>query len=298
MAQIQNELAEKEMIKQFRHSNTWVSAVRSKNNWVSNDVIKIPSRGTAPKVIINNNIYPIVSNNREDGNIVVSLNKYETENTQVSDDELYALPYDKLSDVQSQHRETLEDDSQAHFLYSIAPAAHDATKTPVLETTGADDGTGRKRLTAKDLIEFRKTITKAPILTPNRNIMLILCADHIADLLLEDLTFKTQYQNIKDGLISKNYLGFEVYEDTNEVTYKDVAGTLTKEAFGATPQGKAASIVAYKPNLVKAMGTVKRYASKAEDDPKNRKNEIGFRLWAICLAIKDEGMGAIVSGTV
>ena len=297
MAQIQNELAERELIKEFRHSNTWIGSVTSKNNWVGNDVIKIPRRGIAPNVLINNNIYPIVRNDREDDFIVLSLNKYDTENTTISDDELYALPYEKINDVQVQHREQLEDKTQAHFLYSIAPAAN-AAKTPVLATTGADDGTGRKRLTTTDLITFRTKLLSKPLLVPKKGIMLILCAQHIEDLLLADLTFQNSYQNIKDGLISKNYCGFETYEDTNEVTYKDVGGTLTKEAFDGVPTGKTASIVAHRSNLVKAVGSVKRYSTLAENDPDNRETKLGFRLWAGCFATKDEGMGAIVSGTV
>ncbi|MBX7204156.1 MAG: hypothetical protein K1X81_01915 [Bacteroidia bacterium] len=295
MAQLVNELAEKELIKKFRHEHTWLGQVKSKPNWVSKDVIKVPKQGAAPEVLINNNIYPIVSNKREDDYATLALNKYDTTNTDVSDDELETLPYEKINDVQVQHREELEDKTAEHALFSIAPAAHSST-TPVISTTGADDGTGRKRLTTTDLINYKKRLDNLGV--PKKGRMLILCSDHVNDLLLEDRAFYTQYQNIKDGLISANYLGFEIWEDFTPVSYKVVSGTLTKEAFGAVPTGKPASVVAYVGNLAKAAGSVKRYMSVADTDPDNRKNRVGFRLYFICVAIKNEGMGALVSGTV
>lgn len=291
MAQLKNELAEKELIKKFRHEHTWLGRVKSKNNWVSNDVIKIPKQGAAPLVLINNNVYPIVSNDREDDFVAVSLNKYDTTNTTVSDDELETLPFEKVNDVQVQHREELEDKTSEHALHSIAPAAH-SNATPVMETTGATVN-GRKRLTTTDLINYKDKLDKLGV--PKKNRMLILCSDHVNDLLLEDKAFVTQYHNQKDGLIAPNYMGFETYEDFTPVSYKDVGGTLTKEAFGAVATGKAASVVAYVGNLAKATGSVKRYIRTAESDPDNRRNTIGFRLFMICVAIKDEGMGAIVS---
>ena len=83
-----NQTAEKEMIKKFRHDNTWLGALKSKQGWVDNNVIKIPKRGAAPTVLINNAVYPIVSAGRDDSHVVLSLNKYETTNTTVTAAEL------------------------------------------------------------------------------------------------------------------------------------------------------------------------------------------------------------------
>ncbi len=291
MAQLKNEIAEKEMIKNFRHQKSWLGRVKSKPQWVGNDVIKIPKQGAAPSVLINNNIYPIVSNEREDDFIVLALNKYDTTNTEISDDEAETLPYEKTSDVQMQHRETLEDETVEHALHSISPVANSAT-TPVLETTGATVN-GRKRLTTQDLINYKQKLDDLKV--PKKGRLLILCSDHVNDLLAEDKAFVTQYHNQKDGVISSNYMGFEVYEDLSAVTYKDVAGTMTREAYGAVATGKTASIVAFVGNLAKAVGTVKRYMRISDNDPENRKTTIGFRLYFICVATKSEGMGAIVS---
>ena len=285
-----NELAVTELIKEFRHENSWLSAVKSKPEWVGNDVIKIPVRGVAPKVLINNTIYPIQSDQREDGKVVISLYKYETENTEVTTDELYALPYEKVNDVQVQHRETLENVTAQHALYSIAPQEETA-KTLIIETTGEDDGTGRLRLTAKDLINAKKRLDKLKV--PKVGRVLVLCSDHIADLLIEDIKFNIRYQDANGGQISKNYYGFEIFESTYAPTYTDGE----KDGFETLTPGLEASVFFHKNFTVKAPGTAQRFALDASMNPTMRRHVIGFEMHWVCVAIKDEGTGAIVSAT-
>ena len=288
---LKNELAESEIIKNFRHDNTWLQELTPKPQWVNNNTIKIPKRGLAPKVLINNQVYPIQSNKREDGHVIIALNMYDTENTTVTDEELHALPYDKLGDVQQQHREELEDKTAEHALYSIAP--DNTATTPVLKTTGEDDGTGRKRLTANDLINLKKALDK--LLVPKQGRVLVLCPDHVADLLIEDLSFKQRYQDANGGKIANSYYGFEIYESTYAPKYDKT--TLTRKPFGsADATSVEASVVLHKKNTVKAPGTVTRYARAAADNPERRENTIGFRIYWIAVAIKDEGAAAIISG--
>lgn len=285
------ELAERELIKHFRHSGTWLDRVPSKNNWVGNDVIKLNEIGADPEVLINNNTYPIAISQRTDTSTAISLFKYDTTNTKITDDELYGLPYDKPGSVQQQHRETLEEETQAHALHSLAPLGN-TIKTPILETTGQADGT-RKRLTSKDLINYKKTLDKLKI--PKKGRVLVLSADHVADLLLEDKALEMQYHNHKEGAISKNYYGFELYEDIYSPEYD---GSLDKIPFGSNTSGRAASVLFLAQRTAKARGSVKRYMSKAEDDPENRETLVGFRLYFIAIPTSLKGQGAIVSGTV
>lgn len=285
-APLLNQTAEKEMIKQLRHDNTWLAELKSKNNWVNNDVIKIPKRGLAPDVIINNNVYPIAKNNREDSHVILSLNKYETENTIVSDDELYALPYEKTSDVQQQHREELEDKTAQHALYSIAPAANSAS-TPVLTVTGTAVG-GRPTLSSADVIKLKSAFDKLNV--PKQGRILVLCPEHVSDLLNEDRTFYQQYHNAKGGDLSTQYYGFKIYEANYTPAYTANA----KLAFGATNGVQVSSIAFHKNWAVKATGTVKRYMRDAATDPEYRASVIGFRLWFIAVAIRDEGVGALI----
>jgi hypothetical protein len=294
-AQLKNTTAEKEMIKQLRHMHTWVGEIRSRQNWVNQDTIKIPKRGAAPKVLIDNTNYPIVKNERDDSHVIVSLHKFDTENTIVTEDELYALPYEKVSDVQEQHRETLEDTTQEFGLWGLAPSANDeANNLFVLETTGANDGTGRKKLQTSDLRALQAKMNKKGIDKNGR--ILILCDDHVSDLLDEDRKFYTQYHNQTEGAIVSKYYGFVVYEDSTTPEYNDT--TLAKLPFESVTVGRKSSVIFHKGSTAKAVGTVKRFALPAELNPTERENIIGFRVYHIIVAYGIEGSAAIISGKV
>ncbi|KAB8153416.1 hypothetical protein EZY14_009290 [Kordia sp. TARA_039_SRF] len=286
-----NELAAKELIKHFRHVGTWLSVVPNKSKWVNKDVIKLTEIGADPKVLINNNTYPIAVASREDDTVAISLFKYDTENTKITDDEIYALPYDKPGSVQEQHRETLEETTAEHALHSLAPMGN-TTNTPILVTTGEDDGTGRRRLRSADLINYKTQLNDLKI--PKKGRVLVLCSAHIADLLLEDKKLETQYHNHKDGMIAKNYYGFELYEDIYAPMYDN---SLNKIPFSADTQGKEASVFFLKKRVAKAKGSAKRYFKKSEDDPEYRETKVGYRIYFIAIPISEKGQGAIVSGT-
>lgn len=287
---VKNELAVKELIKHFRHEGTWLSKITNKNQWVGNDTIKLNDIGADPEVLIDNTTYPIAINTREDGSTSISLFKYDTENTKVTDDEAYALPYDKVGSVQQQHRETLEERTREHALHSLAPAS-DSAEAPILTTTGPDDGTGRKRLVSADLVKLKKKLDQLKI--PAKGRVLVLCADHVADLLLEDKALNNQYHNHKEGAIAMNYYGFQLYEDVYSPEYD---GSGNKIPFGSATSGTSASVVFHQKTTAKARGTVKRYFSKAEEDPAMRETVIGFRLYFVCIPIRKLGQAAIISG--
>lgn len=289
---LKNELAVTELIKQFKHEHTWLAEVPSKPQWVGNDVIKIPIQGSAPKVLIDNVIYPISSSQREDGHLKISLHKYETENTEVTTDELYALPYEKVNDVQVQHRETLEDVTAEHALFSITPQ-EDTPTTPVIVTTGENDGSGRKRLITKDLRTLKKKLDKLGV--PKKGRVLVLCSDHVDDLLEQDEKFNQRYQNHEDGVIAQKYYGFKTYENVYAPEFTDAG---QKIAYDSLTAGTEASVCFYAPMTAKAPGTAERYAIDKTQNPAMRRHEIGFEMHWVCVALKDEGIAAIRSAKV
>lgn len=289
---VKNVKFEKFIIKKFRHVGSWLSEITSKPSWVNNDVIKIPKRGgTPPKVLINNTVYPIVSNRREDKHVVVQLNKYDTENRTVTDDELYAIAYDKEGDINLELKEELEETTVNHALHSISPSAVTAD-TPILATTGPDDGTGRKRMVKKDIINFKNELDKRKV--PRKGRILVLNAQHATDLLLEDSVFEKGYHNRVNGVISQNYYSFKVYEENYTPQYDKAAKTIIP--FDSVTTGVTSSIAFHKKSTCKAMGTVKRYAVPAHLNTKTREAELGYRLWFGCFAIQDAGQAAIIDG--
>ena len=287
-----NELNEKFILTKFRSLGTWLSEVTSKDNWVGNNAIKIPKRkgDSAPVVLINNTVYPMVSSGRDDEKVVVSLNKYSTENRHVTQDELYAIAYDKEGDINMELKEELEIKVTEHALYSISPVSNSAS-TPVLETTGAADGT-RKRLCKADVIRLKAALDAGSV--PKTGRIWVMSSTHANDLLLEDAAFEKGYHNRVDGTISINYYGFKIYEEVYTPTYH--ATTKAKLAFDSVTAGRTSSIIFHKSSCVKAKGTVERFARDKKADPENRKSVVGYDLYFGCFAIQDQGLAAIIDG--
>ena len=91
-----------EQIKQFRtalESCGWLARIRSYNQHVDNDVIHFVAIGGDPKVLVNNTTYPIPVTALEDADKPIGLDKFSTEATPVTDDELHAISYDKMASV-------------------------------------------------------------------------------------------------------------------------------------------------------------------------------------------------------
>jgi len=284
------ELVERELINKFRHEGTWLSVVPSKNQWVNKDVIKLNEIGADPAVLINNTSYPIAINSRTDSSTAISLFKYDTENTKITDDELYGLPYDKVGTVQRQHRETLEEETLWHALWNLAPVANTAD-TPVLKTTGPSvGGVGtRRRLIYQDLVTMKTALDKIKV--PAKGRVLVLCSDHIADLMIEDKALAIQFHNHKAGMISGNFSGFMLYTDINEVKYD---ASLDKIGFKSATAGKQASVIFHTKTCAKARGSVGAYRSDAKTDPANRETVMGFRVYFIAVPTRTKGQAAII----
>lgn len=77
-------------------------------------------------------------------------------------------------------------------------------------------------------IALRRKLDKLKV--PKRNRRLMLCSDHINDLLEVDQKFQNQYHNYETGVISKMY-GFDIYEAANCPMF-DSANEKEKELWG------------------------------------------------------------------
>lgn len=268
----------------------WYNKIKSYDQYVNNDVIHFVNLGGDPTVLVNNTTYPLDIEKLEDADKPIGLDKYQTKPTQISDDELYAASYDKMKTVIERHRDAVLEKKYARAIHAVAPSRHTDT-TPVYATTGTVSD-GRKAITRKDIIKLKKAYDKMKMPIDGR--ILVLCPDHVAELLENDQKFAEQYYNYTTGKITNMY-GFEVYE-YSECPYYN-ATTLEKKAFGAvvTDDDTQASVAFYAPRMMKANGSLKVYLSEAKNDPKTQSNLYNVRQYSICLPLKDEAMGAIVS---
>lgn len=295
-AVVLRQMWETALVEHFRAFGEFLTGVPRKDQYVGNNVINITEIGADPTVLINNTVYPIDVAQRADENIAVALNKYDTTNTRITDDELYALPYDKEGSVVRQHRDTLDEQIMAHALHSLCVNSNTAN-TPVLETTGADDGTGRKRLTPADIIRLQLALDNLKVPQQGGRRRLVLAPVHAADLLLADLSFALPYHNAKDGLILPNYYGFETFKYVNAPVFN--AGGV-KKAFGAAGAGgdRQASVVFLPNKSFVANGTLKFYYKASGENPEYRDSVAGYRVHSVTLPVKNTGFGALISAAV
>jgi hypothetical protein len=242
---------------------------------------------------VNNTSYPLEIEELEDGDKAVTLDKYQTKPTRITDDELYSLSYDKKATVIERHKEAISEKKYSRAIHAIAPNEN-STATPVILTSG-EASEGRKIMTRKDIVRLKKLFDKNKV--PKAGRCLVLCSDHVADLLENDQKFYNQYYNAESGKINK-VLGFEIYEYDDCPYYN--ATTLKKVAYGSVPADTdmQASIAFSPTRMMKANGSVKTYASEAKNNPTTQENLISFRTYSICLPLKNEAMGAIVSAKV
>ena len=283
-----------ETIKAFRNSIEsigWLNKIRSFDSQVANNnTINFVDLGGDPTVLLNNSTYPIGVETLADANKAITLDKYQTKASIITDDEARGLSYDKMGSVIERHREAVDEKKIAKALHALAPAG-DGAKTPVLVTTGATDGT-RKRLTVADVIALKSKFDAMKVPVPGR--MLVLCPEHVNDLLVQDTNFAQRYNNTTTGKIADMY-GFEIYEFVDTPVYK--VSTKAKVAFGTAPTASTdrnASVAFYAPRMMKATGETKAYID--EPDTQNQVWRYNLRHYFVALPLKEEAIGALVSG--
>jgi len=258
--------------------------------FVDNNKIHIPSAGIDPKVLINNNTYPISVVGRDDDDNAIPLDKFETENTLVRRPEAIEYSYDKLESVIRQHRSTLQKSVGTKAAHAYAPLK-DTDKTPLIITTGDADETGRKRITYENILNLKERFDDAGI--PLEERYLILHPKHVTDLLRENIKLFKELADIKNGEPFK-FAGFGMYQFPFMPTYKMKDDELQKVAFKCAQTKMFASVAFYKEEVMKADGAIYMYSRV--DDPQERATIVGFDKRFIAMPIRGLGTGAIVSG--
>lgn len=283
-----------EMNKAFKMADEaigWYKRIRAYDDKVENDVIHFVNIGGSPKVLINNTTYPIGISALKDTDKPIGLDKYQTERTIVTDDELHAISYDKMSSTIERHKNSIEERKYAKAIHALAPAEN-KVGAPVIATSGAALD-GRKALTKADILRLKKEFDRLKV--PSGQRVLVLCADHVNDLLALDQNFERQYHNYEEGKIGRT-LGFDVYEYADCPHY--IAATGKKKPFGAAvdeAQHTMASVAFADTKCMRADGSLKMYYLKSENNPATQASEVNFRKYSICLPLGEDCIGAIYS---
>lgn len=291
-----------ELVDKFRHDKKWLGEIPRRDDLVKSNTIHLVDIGVDPNVLVNNNAYPIPTAERIDADIALTLDKFDTENTKITDDELYNLPYDKPGSIIRDHRLSLEDKTAIKSAHSLAPDNGNSNgstpTTPIVVTTGNSDGrvNARKMITEQDLVNAKEALDNLDI--PEENRLLLLCTQHVNDLLKTAQVFKEQIKIIQDGRLLAYLYGFKIMQYNRPPVFTKAGTVYTKKAFGAASAPATdlkASLFFYTPRSIQAVGTAKMYYRDSSIAPETRESTVGFRLYQMCLKKKVDGFGAIIS---
>lgn len=257
-------------------------------------LIHIPTTDFEPDVLINNTAYPIALQEYTDDTVTIALDKYQTKVTTISDDMALGATYDKIDTATGTHVSSVNTNKYGRAIHALAPNS-DSADTPVIKTTGADDGSGRKRLLKNDIVELKKKFDVLQVPLIGRR--LVLSPDHIADLLSQDQVFAGQYYNYTSGKVL-NLFGFEVYEYVANPNFNATTGT--KKSFGSIPGmgDYQASVAFYVPNVAKKTGLTKQYFKDSKIAPSTQTNQLNYRHYFIACPKRAMYLGAIISDVI
>lgn len=283
-----------EMVKALREflAGSWLDGIPDQSSIVNNDAIHLVDVGIDPDVLINNTTYPIPLQVLDDADISIDLDKFQTKVTPVTDDELYAISYDKMARVKESHGHAINDAKFAKAAHAMC-AQENTAKTPVLQTTGeVDPATGRRRLTLKDLVNLKAALDKLKVPTSNRR--LVLCPDHVNDLLMSEQTFREQFNIDRNTGVIGKLLGFDIYTYGDNPVYTTAGKKKAVKAVADTGEFQC-SFAFYTPRVFKATGNTKMYFSEAATDPEYQRNKINFTHRFIAMPKKADAGAVMMS---
>lgn len=291
MSGLRKEVWIKQLMKKYYADSSFLAYAKDFSNLVENDAINLAEVGVDPAILINNTTYPIAVSQRLDTPLRIELDLFETENTLVRSPEVIEYSYDQLESVLMGHRNTLRSSTAEKAAHAYAPY-EDTPNTPVITTSGGAslDG-GRLRLAMVDILLLKERYDILDI--PLEDRYLILHPKHVSDLILEDLKAFKDITDIVNGQ-PKRFGGFNILQYSRPAIY-DLT-TMKKKAFGAVAgeNDSFCSFSFYKEEVMKADGAVKMY--RRDNDPEERGTIVGFDKRFIGLPIRNQGIGAIVSG--
>lgn len=282
------------MVKSLREGKqaTFLEGIEDHSSIVDNDVIHLVEVGVDPDVLVNNTTYPIDLQALEDKDIPVKLNKFQTKPTPITDDELHAISYDKMARVTESHKNALQDKKAVMAAHSLTPKKN-TKEAPVLKTTGEVEAeTKRVKITRKDIIALKRALDKNNVPVQGRR--LVLCSDHVNDLLETEQNFANHLYNAESGKI-KPFIGFEIHEFAENPVFtqagqkKDLGKEIKEGEFQC-------SFAFYVPRVFMANGSTKTYPTPA--DAQNQRSLYAARTYNIVMPKKMDACAAIYSGYV
>jgi hypothetical protein len=296
-----------ELVKNFRFKREWLNLIPRYDQYAKEKVIHLVDVGADPNVFINLLIdaaNPVPTATRTDGDIPVSLDRYDTENTRVSLTELRSISYDKMAVTLDLHMNAISDKAAVKAAHRLA--ATDADK--ILTTTGNSDGraVAKKMITPDDLVMMSEKAavpyTEGGVDWPEQEGVAVLDFRHVADLQRNDQKFERQWKNAQTGELFP-YNGWNIFKFNRNAKYtKNGAGQMIIKPYGAVVDAAndLHSSLFFLPQRAFAAqdSAPEMFYRMATNDPELRSNTVGFRHWNVIGKKKADGFMQLVSDKV
>ncbi|HOZ95397.1 MAG TPA: hypothetical protein PLS07_00630 [Niabella sp.] len=249
--------------------------------------IYVPTSSFEPDVLINNAV-ALAEQVYTHAQIELTLDKYQTKSTTLSDDQIVGASFNKIDDAVKSHAIAIAKKKYGKAAHSLAPQTNGAT-TPVVVTTGTLAG-GKRQMKYDDLVALRAAMK----LEVDDEVVLVLCSDHWNNLLLDRQNFGNQLIDYNVGKPAPMIAGFELHFYANNPLYSAAGAKL---AYGAAGGGTdfQGSFAFVKNNVAKKSGITKAYFTPSAIDTITQTNKMNFRHYFMTLPFTTGRCGAIIS---
>lgn len=254
------------------------------------NVIHIPRTSFNPDVLINNTAYPLAVQAYTDDETVVSLDKYQTKPTSISDDKIIGASYAVIDPATKAHTNAINAKKYQKAIYAIGPAS-DAALTPVIAATGvARIAGGPASLIYDDLVNLKDKLDAAECPVDGRR--LVLSTAHWNDLLVDRKNFGDKLVNYNTGMPAPVIAGFKLYQYNGNPLYTSAG---VKKAFGAVKAAgdRQGSVFFNEMAIAKKSGMTKQYFKEAKNDPEAQTNLLNYRHYFIAMPFDARHIGGI-----
>ncbi|MEM7372814.1 MAG: hypothetical protein AAF587_29605 [Bacteroidota bacterium] len=298
MAGLLKEIWINQILEPKDQKHTWMDAIGEDLSLaVENDTINLAEAGVDPEVLVNNTTYPIDIVERADVHHALPLDYFDTKNTVVRNAVQKQLSYAKMESAIRRHRAALKNSQGQKASHAITPSSDD-TFTPVIPTTGSDDGNGIKMMTEDDIWLLSERFDD--IDAPDDDRILVLHSKQWNHVVKTSPTLKEQRKLAATGVIPRTFLelaDFKIYKFRSGAIFNRSTGV--KVAYGAAPVPATDTISSFAfvgGEVMKAKGSTDMYSRLK--DPEARGDIIGFQQFFLSMPMRAKFIGAIYGAAV
>lgn len=264
---------------------SFLSRSRDMSELVEYNKLNLAEAGIDPKVLVDNDTYPVPTAQRQDVPKELLLHTFDTENTVVRNIEEKESAYGKMDSVVRSHRNALIKKTSGFAAYNWCPT-QDGEFTPVIKANGEVNASQQKRVSFEDFLQMEAKFRALDV--DMSTLVAVLNAVHLADLMAEDMKL------YKEVLTSGKLFSFSLFNFSGLPLFDTTTGK--KKAYGAAKgdTDTQASLVYSDTEVMRAVGDTDLFVKYK--DPAERGDVIGYQQRFTAYPIRGKYIGAIYSG--